>query len=542
MTLSTSARIASELGVLVPIGGGYSAETVRRFGGLLPGDRSIIAVVPSACAYSGLPNAVEQADLIARITGHVARVVPLLVRADSFVPAHVAVFDNRRLGGIFFLGGNQDEAMAMLVNTPVEAAMDRAFARGVVVGGTSAGDAVESHTMIAGPASGFTAMTGLRRKAVDVWWADDLRRRGLCFGSRHVVLDSHFHQRGRMGRLLSVVARSADRFGSPLLGVGIDTQTGTVLSNDRLLGPVFGQSSITIVDMENAAHRWAGRSQTLAARGIRIHLLAAGDGATYDLERRAVWVHGVELSAASQPWSVQSSARGTVLLSGGKAPLRLLIARARAGGRPLIQILSPDFPAAERALRAAGWSGQIEQLTIGDTVSGALLLIGVPGTRLGSAKRAALRLLVTNAPLVALDGTMSAALGSYYVAGAPPSPGQREAAAIISHRADGVVPSAGLGVLTAGVATGSMDGLFWGRLYALSRVRPDAAALGLSAASYAVCEAGKMIVGGGPVVALNGRVARYRVGATGTLAAYNLILDVYVPGECLPIQAGQGHE
>jgi cyanophycinase-like exopeptidase len=81
-----------------------------------------------------------------------------------------------------------------------------------------------------------------------VWWGDDRDlQRGLSFGSTATILDQHFYQMGRFGRLLNVVEQSDDRFaGSSALGVGVDLATGVRLVGDTSLSGVFGDSSVAV--------------------------------------------------------------------------------------------------------------------------------------------------------------------------------------------------------------------------------------------------------------------------------------------------------
>ena len=134
-----------------------------------------------------------------------------------------AAFNDPETDGAFILGGDQDIAMEVLAESPAEAAMASAFDRGVVFGGTSAGAAVESKSMIAGFTGSNGPEDGFAQGSVDVWWANgpDSARRGLIFGSQNIIYDQHFYQRGRFARLLNVVAASDDQFGVSRLGVGV---------------------------------------------------------------------------------------------------------------------------------------------------------------------------------------------------------------------------------------------------------------------------------------------------------------------------------
>ena len=158
--------------------------------------------------------------------------------------------------------------------------MAAAYRRGVVFSGTSAGDAVESRNMIFGFTDTGSQDNELQQGSVLVWWGDDNDlERGLSFGSTATILDQHFYQMGRFGRLLNVVAQSDDRFGgASRLGAGVDLATGIRLINDALLSDVWGASSAAIIDGETAGatHSWKGPQRTLSARGLLTHLIPSG--------------------------------------------------------------------------------------------------------------------------------------------------------------------------------------------------------------------------------------------------------------------------
>src|SRR5262249_881833 len=140
-------------------------------------------------------------------------------------------------------------------DTPAEAALADAYARGVVLGGTSAGDNLESATMLAGFNHGYDTSTALQKAAPLIWWpGGSHHEHGLSFGSKTAVFDAHFYERGRLPRLLNVIAQTADRFGAAgLLGLGFDYGTGARVENDQTLTGVFGaSSSLAAIDLRTA--------------------------------------------------------------------------------------------------------------------------------------------------------------------------------------------------------------------------------------------------------------------------------------------------
>ena len=96
-----------------------------------------------------------------------------------------------------------------------------------------------------------------------------------------VVVDQHFDQRSRYGRLLSVVAPSPH-----LLGIGIDEDTAIVV-RDRREFTVHGAGAVFVLDCRSAhapTRRRPGRGHPVLVSGATVHTLPAG--ATFDLVDR----------------------------------------------------------------------------------------------------------------------------------------------------------------------------------------------------------------------------------------------------------------
>jgi cyanophycinase len=132
--------------------------------------------------------------------------------------------------GIFLTGGNQLRLSSVVGGTKLGAAIVAAHERGVVVAGTSAGASAVSTHMVAFGASGATPKHRMVQISAGL---------GLL---KSVVVDQHFEQRTRLGRLLAVVAQSPS-----LVGLGLDEDTAAVVYADQTL-EVIGKGAVTIVD------------------------------------------------------------------------------------------------------------------------------------------------------------------------------------------------------------------------------------------------------------------------------------------------------
>jgi cyanophycinase len=170
--------------------------------------------------------------------------------------------------GVFFTGGDQLRISSQIGDTPVEEMVREIHRRGGVIAGTSAGASVMSETMLVRGASAETHRIG------DLNMAPGL---GLI---ADVIIDQHFAERGRIGRLLGAVAQNPR-----VLGIGIDEDTAIIVENDAF--KVVGSGGVYVVDGADVSHSNVAegrRAESLSMFGVRLHVIAAGD--RFDLKQR----------------------------------------------------------------------------------------------------------------------------------------------------------------------------------------------------------------------------------------------------------------
>ena len=170
--------------------------------------------------------------------------------------------------GVFLTGGNQLRLASTIGGTRLADAILERFRHGAVVAGTSAGASALSSHMIAFGASGATPKQRMAQISAGL---------GLIPG---VIVDQHFQQRNRLGRLLSLIAQNPS-----LLGIGVDEDTAGVVGPDHQL-EVIGRGSITVVDgagSETDAWEVKGH-RPLMISGVVLHSLPTGY--RFDLRRR----------------------------------------------------------------------------------------------------------------------------------------------------------------------------------------------------------------------------------------------------------------
>ena len=171
--------------------------------------------------------------------------------------------------GVFFTGGNQLRLTTLLGGTPVVKLIRTANARGVTVGGTSAGASILSEHMIAAGDEGASVVAGSVRLAP-----------GLGLTNRFII-DQHFRQRDRLGRLLTALA-----YNPFAVGIGLDEDTAAVIGPDETV-EVEGSGGVTIVDAADCSYSsidGVEEGQPACVLGLKLHILVAG--ATFNLHTR----------------------------------------------------------------------------------------------------------------------------------------------------------------------------------------------------------------------------------------------------------------
>ena len=312
----------SRPGLLMIIGG--AEDKLRRpailsdFVAASGGSQARIVVIPTASSIGD--EVVEVYDALFRRlgAGEVATCRPES-RQEAHDPDLVKVIDAAT--GVFMTGGNQLKLSAVICGTPFGDALVAAHHRGTMIAGTSAGASIQSSHMVAFGPSGATPKQRMTQVAAGL---------GLLGTT---VIDQHFDQRNRYGRLLMIVSQSPQ-----LLGIGIDEgtcATVTVEDGHEVLR-VSGRGAVTLLDPAHLVTNSyeAKRSSPLLASGIVLHVLP--DGAAYDLTERVLLPRTAQVSArdaaeiAEARADLRKMARDIAAGDVGPSVLRRRLARARA--------------------------------------------------------------------------------------------------------------------------------------------------------------------------------------------------------------------
>ena len=256
-------------GTVIVIGGAEDKVRDRvilsRFVALAGGESATIGVVSTASSL-GVEAGERYRQVFTELGAKAVHTLHAVTRPQANDEAAVRVVSDAT--GIFMTGGNQLRLASTLGGTRLADAILERFRHGAVVAGTSAGASAMSSHMIAFGASGATPKQRMAQIAAGL---------GVLPG---VIIDQHFQQRNRLGRLLSLIAQNPS-----LLGLGIDEDTAGIVGPDHVL-EVIGRGSVTIVDgAASETDAWEVRGhRPLMISNVVLHSLP--EGYRFDLRRR----------------------------------------------------------------------------------------------------------------------------------------------------------------------------------------------------------------------------------------------------------------
>jgi len=248
-------------GKLLIIGGAEDKEgeckILREFLRCAGGTKARIVIMTAATSLPG-----EVGDnyirVFERLGAEDVRVVDTQSPEDASNPDYLEAIEQAT--GIFFTGGDQARIISCLKDTQLDAAMHKRYSEGIIIGGTSAGAAMMPDMMIIEGDSETNPRV-------------DVVAMGPGMGFLpNVVIDQHFAQRGRLGRLVTALLLQP-----AVLGFGIDENTAILVHGDEL--EVIGESAVTVIDESEKLHdNMEGRlkDEGLAICGAKLHILPHG--------------------------------------------------------------------------------------------------------------------------------------------------------------------------------------------------------------------------------------------------------------------------
>jgi cyanophycinase len=279
--LSGRTRDGVRRGFIIPIGGAEQRlrdrDILTRFVHLCGGEQARIAVIPTASELAETGPTYER--VFREIGVAHARNFPFDTRADCDSTDWLDELGSST--GVFMTGGNQLRLSTTLGGTKVGSLLRALSARGAHIAGTSAGAGFLSEHMIAFGSEGSSPRANMVTLAPGL---------GL---TNAVIVDHHFRERDRIGRLMTAVA-----YNPFAIGLGLDEDTAAFIGPDDVL-EVDGSGSVTLVDpseVEFSSMDSAHQDDPVCLVGLRLHVLI--HGWKFDLHaRRATEPQPVEVLA-----------------------------------------------------------------------------------------------------------------------------------------------------------------------------------------------------------------------------------------------------
>jgi cyanophycinase len=256
-------------GWMIPIGGAEekegSTQILSRFVQLAGGDDADIVIIPTASMLRSTGPRYER--LFSDLGAQRVSSLDFDTRRDADEAGRLERLN--QASGVFFTGGNQLRLSTLVGGTAVAKAVRQMNAAGIPVAGTSAGAAFMCEHMIAFGDDGSTPIAGSVRLAP-----------GLGLTNR-IVIDQHFRQRDRLGRLLTALA-----YNPFAVGIGLDEDTAAFIAPDNTVH-VEGSGGITVVDaadVQFSSMDSVNEGRTVCLVGVKLHILT--QGATFNLQTR----------------------------------------------------------------------------------------------------------------------------------------------------------------------------------------------------------------------------------------------------------------
>lgn len=259
-------------GKLIIIGGAedkYGDSTVLKEVVRLIGDKDSQLVVLTTATEKPIEVGNEYRNVFGRLGVTNIQVLNIDTREEANMEENVRKI--MASTGVFFTGGDQLRITSIIGGTKTYEALQKAYRNGTVIVGTSAGASVMSSTMVVNGNSNDPARKCTLKMAPGFGLLND------------AIIDQHFAQRGRIGRLLCGVAENPH-----MLGIGIDEDTAIRVNPDATFD-VIGTNAITIIDgqsIESSNVSELSPDEILAIANVTLHILP--QGYSFDMKKRRV--------------------------------------------------------------------------------------------------------------------------------------------------------------------------------------------------------------------------------------------------------------
>ncbi|MBV8163987.1 MAG: cyanophycinase, partial [Candidatus Eremiobacteraeota bacterium] len=195
----------------------------------------------------------------------------------------------RQAQGVFFAGGDQANYV-WWKGSPLAAAVQQVYESGGVVGGNSAGLAIQGewiYDSVAADRAGADVEVTTKNAVPDpaepiISFTHDLLRWPPLRG---FITDTHFVQRDRLGRLAAFLARLHQEGAGDVIGLGIDTGTAILVDKHGIGTLIRNNPHGAALFLRGGVAQPIQQGTPLVYKGITVTLLDQ-DGQTYDFNKR----------------------------------------------------------------------------------------------------------------------------------------------------------------------------------------------------------------------------------------------------------------
>jgi cyanophycinase len=248
-------------GKLIAIGGAEDREgemrILEKFVELSGGASAKILILTVATDYPE-ESAKEMTKAFKRLKAKTVKAYDVSTREDAQSKRGIKLVSEAT--GLYFTGGDQIHITSLMGGSDLQKIMHERYEKDLVIAGTSAGAAMMGNSMILSGAGDENP----RLRGVELGPGMD-----LIIGA---IIDTHFSQRGRHGRLLAAVAHYPQD-----LGIGIDENTAMIVNKDHF--EVMGEGAVTVIDGSDMVFTSApdvGTGASLALSNVKVHVLPEG--------------------------------------------------------------------------------------------------------------------------------------------------------------------------------------------------------------------------------------------------------------------------
>lgn len=284
-------------GKLLIVGGALASNNTAVYQGFLsalPAKDSRIAIIPVASSKPSKSANAFKADLVRfGASQENIEIFPLAVVDDSSTKVDESTWQNnandaelvnklKEVDGFWFTGGDQMRIINTINKDPKKPSalltlLRERLKQGALIGGSSAGAAMMSDTMIAAGDS-FSALTS---EPSNQYYGMETQERGQLYLHHGLgffpfgIVDQHFDRKARLGRLAKTLSMNPVK-----MGYAVDENTAMLVDLKQQSLQVLGAGNVTILNANNV------KSDALAIHGLSVSVLA--ENTRYDLKNNTL--------------------------------------------------------------------------------------------------------------------------------------------------------------------------------------------------------------------------------------------------------------